>query len=526
MGLRRARALDVPVGLQQPVGVDLRVTVEGLPAYMTAEPLTIPAGASAGVLIMRATEGAPLGVPSQVRVRAAGAGQPAEAVLEAWVQGEPGTLDETFGEGGIVVGPAMASLAGIAPLPDGSLVAVGNSDNKRVMLVHHLADGQPDPAFGDQNNSGPVVFYAPPSASPNVYADEEEARAAAVQPDGKVVIFGIRTQLERASSSGEIQIKGYQWHVSRHLAQGTLDAAFGEGGAASFSDGVAAPVGAKAAEFDTPLGGIAVAGDGTLVIAARDSYDPASPYRLLRLTPGGKADETFGQAGFVRGPQIACRPTSVVVSPGGDVVVGGNKADGQGREQACVARFLPTGAPDLAFGDQGSRALPVLQREGVLYERALGVAVDDEGAVLGGFTRGQNSSDTILLAKLLGDGAYDASFGQGGRATQIPSFLATDSALRVTAVVRSAWSGDLIAAQQVVTDGSFGGVSPLALNVAKYDAKGGLVQAFGTGGATEIPINAGQAYLFRNVRLAEDAGGRILIAGVQDGTQRIARLWP
>jgi beta-propeller uncharacterized protein DUF5122 len=339
VGLRRARALDVTIGLQQAVGVDLSVTVEGLPAYMSAEPLTLPAGTISGVLTMRATNEAPLGVPSQVRVRAVGTAQPAEANLEAWVMGEPGTLDETFGEGGSTVGFEMVNVVGIVPLLDGSAIAIGNL-SKKVGMVHYFADGKIDPFFRDPSpGSGAVRSYAPPGSSTNIKSDYLETRAVTALSDGNYIIFSIRTQLAEPPSGSTPLVKGYRWHVSRHLPNGDLDVSFGEGGALSLGDDVAASSTPTTRRISSPLGGIAIAPDGSIVIAAQDSSDPSSPCRLTRLTASGSLDQNFGSSGFVRSPTLACRPTSVAVFPDGSLAVGGYKADPQGREQACVARF-------------------------------------------------------------------------------------------------------------------------------------------------------------------------------------------
>jgi uncharacterized delta-60 repeat protein len=531
VGLRRARAIDVTIGLQQPVGVDLSVTVDGLPAYMEAEPLTLPAGATSGVLVMRATNEAPLGVPSQVRVRAAGGVQPAEAVLEAWVQGEPGTLDETFGEGGTVEGAVTTDLVGIAPLPDGSLMLVGTSDDHKVAFTHYFADGKWDEQFGDKSSSaayGVIKYAPPPTNAVDLRSDEEEGRGAVTQSDGKTVVFGVRRMLEQTSTGGPISIKGYRWHVSRHLPNASLDVSFGEGGAVTLGDDVPEPVPPKAIESGAPLGGVDIAPDGSIVIAARNSYDPNdASYRVIRLTHDGRLDASFGDQGVVRPSPWTCSPTSVDAVVDGSVLVGGYKKDGQGRDSICSVRLLPNGEPDPTFGNGGSVSLSVLQEPDVLYERAYGALSNGVGVFLGGFTRKQGSSDTPLIANLTFSGSYDTNFGTNGRGTDFPPSIAFGLAVRVAAMILSVEGDGIIAAQQDFTDGLFGGADALRLSVSKYDLQGRLDAGFGTEGGTNVPFGTPtDATGLGSVRLVQAPDGRIVVAGIKDKKQRIARLWP
>lgn len=76
VGLHRARSTEVPVTLSAPTAVDLSVTIDGLPPYLGVDALTIRAGASDGVLVLRATNEAPLGVPSILRLDAKSGGRP------------------------------------------------------------------------------------------------------------------------------------------------------------------------------------------------------------------------------------------------------------------------------------------------------------------------------------------------------------------------------------------------------------------------------------------------------------------
>src|SRR4026207_323440 len=95
---------------------------------------------------------------------------------------QPGTLDNTFGVGGIAFGPflSLSSYAhDIALQPDGKILATGHiydNGHFRIFVVRYNPDGSFDPSF-------PNVVTAINTAS-------EYARAIAVQDDGKIVVAG------------------------------------------------------------------------------------------------------------------------------------------------------------------------------------------------------------------------------------------------------------------------------------------------------------------------------------------------
>ena len=92
-----------------------------------------------------------------------------------------GTLDQNFGNGGVVITPrAPGGAAGVAVQPTGKIVATGG--NGLVTLARYRRDGQLDGSFGYR---GIAV---------GDYGDDEElngAAALAVQRDGKIVVTGL-----------------------------------------------------------------------------------------------------------------------------------------------------------------------------------------------------------------------------------------------------------------------------------------------------------------------------------------------
>jgi uncharacterized delta-60 repeat protein len=125
-----------------------------------------------------------------------------------------GVPDSSFGSGGIAavaVGFRHAFGLAVAVAPDGGIVVagvVGQSPSPQdVVVVRFLSDGQPDASFG---TNGVVTTAVGRYAS---------GQAVLVQPDGKTVVVG-------AGQNGTVAV----FLVARYLANGTLDPDFGSGG--------------------------------------------------------------------------------------------------------------------------------------------------------------------------------------------------------------------------------------------------------------------------------------------------------
>jgi uncharacterized delta-60 repeat protein len=132
-----------------------------------------------------------------------------------------GTLDTTFGSGGIVttpVGSGKDQAHAIGIQPDGRIVAAGSSDNGskyNFALVRYNTNGTLDTSFG---TSG-IVTTPVGSGWDSVYA-------LALQPDGRIVAAGM-SGIETSPN----------FALVRYNVNGTLDTGFGIGGIVTASIG-------------------------------------------------------------------------------------------------------------------------------------------------------------------------------------------------------------------------------------------------------------------------------------------------
>jgi uncharacterized delta-60 repeat protein len=194
------------------------------------------------------------------------------------------------------------------------------------------------------------------------------------------------------------------------LAQpGTLDPSFGDGGAALFG-----PVtGGGAAAFQP---------DGMIVVAGGIGYGTGDvDAALWRFYPDGTPDPSFGTGGAITldlgGPGDEF--LDVEVLPSGAILAGGGKFTGDGSsaaQGAVVARFLPDGTLDPAFGSGGLVMEPNVAGAPDAYTS---LDVRPDGRIVAGGKRGE-FSDACYAVQYLEDGRRDGAFGTAGVALVIP----------------------------------------------------------------------------------------------------------
>ena len=188
-----------------------------------------------------------------------------------------GTLDASFGGDGVVTtnvgGQAFGdSIREIAVLPDGKILAAGNSIN--FVLARYNADGSLDASFGTNG----VVYKRLTDYHDHPYA-------MLVQGDGSIILGGM-AGLSSAQSPGIALVK--------YKSTGAIDTTFG-------TDGT---VRTGLADGYTYGGDLALQADNKIVLAGKTAtpnivsreYD----FVVLRYNTNGTLDNTFGTNGVAR----------------------------------------------------------------------------------------------------------------------------------------------------------------------------------------------------------------------------------
>jgi uncharacterized delta-60 repeat protein len=234
---------------------------------------------------------------------------------------EDGSLDTAYGTGGMVefsVGLGNARLNDLVLLSDGSIVGAGQVGTSLV-LVKTLADGTPDPSFG---NNG--VLVDPFSAN--------SAGHAVVALGTAVIVAGT---VESAGSTEDIMVAGFD-------ASGDPLSGFGSNGVITLD-----LLSTEAAY------GMSIQPDGKLLVGGYSGNGLQSHDQFLyRLLPDGSVDPSFGVGGLATS-SLTTQATwmegtySIGTDPDGSILVAGRLHQGVPLTDAI---YLQRYANDLANG--------------------------------------------------------------------------------------------------------------------------------------------------------------------------------
>lgn len=230
-----------------------------------------------------------------------------------------GSLDSSFAGGGKFIDTTMRLARGIVVQSDGKLVA--SATDGRLLLARYNGDGTPDAGFG---TAGRVY------ATVGAYA---EAAALALQSDGKFIVGGITASCTLIGCPSDM-------FLARLGSDGTLDTSFALNGIA-----VIDTIGAET------IGSLLIQLDGR-ILASRTPLSSSGPYfdyLVMRFLLNGTLDTAFGRSGFV----VSNVPDSSDVChlgllPDGNIVMGGTIAQGGDfmNHDFLLLRYLGNGAPD------------------------------------------------------------------------------------------------------------------------------------------------------------------------------------
>lgn len=292
-----------------------------------------------------------------------------------------GTLDSTFGTGGVAVVSGRDNyFYDLVVEPDGQIVAVGKSQPAPVLggdplIARFEADGTLDTGFG---TSGLVM--------PDLNG---QAATVALQPDGKIVVGG---------GWGTYDDLG----VARLLVNGDLDLAFG-------TDGVTT---VRHAGNDL-VSEVLVQPDGSiLLVGTIDSFNEwnEQDISLVRLLTDGSPDTTFGDDGeVIIDLGMAESGYGVALQADGKIVIAGDTLEPFNRD-AIVVRTTSTGDLDPTFGSDGVANIAF----GGDFDQFNDLVLLDGTIVVAGSSGAEGSRD-FIVARVLSDGSLDQTFDYDGK---------------------------------------------------------------------------------------------------------------
>jgi uncharacterized delta-60 repeat protein len=383
-----------------------------------------------------------------------------------------GTLDRTFGTGGIVqtaVGNFNSFLTSLVVQPNGKIVAAGYIANtsspgasSNFAAVRYNSNGSLDTTFSEDG-----MFSIP------ITAGSDRATSVAVQPDNKIVLGGFVT------TAG-----GTDFAVVRLSADGSFDTNFDGDGK------VFTPIG----NSSDAINSVAIQPDGKIVAAGVASNGTTTDTALARYNSDGSLDQSFDNDGKVitavstesdGARSIALQSDGKIVAVGYNNI--GNAAD------FLTLRYNPDGSLDSGFdGDGIARTTLSVQQD-----EAHAAAIQADGKILAvGFS--SNQTFDLALVRYNSEGSLDSNFGTNGAAIRD---LAVNTDLASTVAVQP--DGKIVAAGY-----SYGGGFN-DFTVARYNANGALDSSFGNNGVA-IASYSGRAFP-RDLIIQPD--GKIVIGG-------------
>jgi len=319
-----------------------------------------------------------------------------------------GELDSSFGNGGLVItrvgGDINQIFTSLAIQTDGKILVTATGCPPRNELARFNTNGSLDTTFGTEG------FAAEGFALGSI----------TLQPDGKIITVGGNASvpvMARTLSNGQpdtsfgsngqaplvtsasaiaLQADGKILVGSAGFASGSL-ARYNTDGTLDKSFGILGQAGSI-----TPLVAIAVQSDGKILAVGANTSNlsvngNSSGFGLIRFNSNGTLDGTFGTRGgvttaFAGTPQTGA--SSVRLQTNGDIVVAGS-AGNSGTSSFALARYLGTGGLDSTFGTAG--------------------------LVTTGF--GSNTSANLASMVLQGDGKIVVAGSVGGAVIEVARYL-------------------------------------------------------------------------------------------------------
>ena len=222
-----------------------------------------------------------------------------------------GTLDSSFGSGGLVRSPIAMGVNALSLQSDGKLVVAGESEDDPythyVRLIRYTADGSPDRSFGQRG----IVTVSASATNAGV----DSANALAILPDGRLIVAGSTANAcpqGSASSCTDDQLM-----LARLTSAGALDQRFGDGGIVRTS----------ITPFNADAASIAIQPTGRILIAG-DLHDHSNGVQktlgsvLARYDADGSLDPGFGHGGMTTTMGLDRRSAPLLAADGTTIVTG------------------------------------------------------------------------------------------------------------------------------------------------------------------------------------------------------------
>lgn len=401
--------------------------------------------------------------------------------------GQAGSLDPTFGAGGIDTTKVITSIGttnsianSVVVQPDGKIVIAGVAYNstgvtiERWLVARYNTDGTLDQQFAD---NGIITS----TFGNNIGA----ARSLAIQSDGKIVVAGYVSDTSGSPA---------QFAAARYNTDGTLDIGFGTGG--KVTTGIFNHSNSSAYT-------VTIQQDGKIVMAGYAFNGIGNDIAVARFNANGVPDDSFGINGglstFIGSGNNVIY--SVAIQPDGKIAVAGrNEAASDFSDHIVLVRYKTNGSLDPTFGMNGI----VISSIGS-YSLALSMVLQPDNKILIGGVTSSTLNNGFLIARYNSNGSPDPSFNGTGHTITTIGLSNSSGAHSIVTLP----NGDIIAVGQGRND-----LNNFDFALAKYHMNGKADSTFGSNGIVVTDFGNIQNY-GRSVAYHD---GKIIVAGgIDDG---------
>jgi uncharacterized delta-60 repeat protein len=325
------------------------------------------------------------------------------------------SLDTTFGGTGKVI-------TEIGGNTDEAYAAAIQGDGKIVVSGTSWIGTNYDFALARYNIDGSLdtTFGSTGKVTTDIGGIDDYAHAVARQGDGKIVAAGYSYNRTNYNST---------FALVRYNMDGSLDTAFGTNGKVITAIGNS-NVGVPGSSDDGAFA-MAIQGDGKIVAAGYanswNGSNYANTFALARYNTDGSLDITFGSSGIV---------TTVIDAYGFDyaraiVVQGDGKivAVGYTHNGFAVVRYNTNGSLDTTFGTNGIVTTTISTGD-----LANAVAIQGDGKIVAAGTSWNGTNDVFALVRYNTNGSLDTTFGGTGKVTTATSSYIVDAIANAVAI--------------------------------------------------------------------------------------------
>lgn len=404
-------------------------------------------------------------------------------LLPTFLLAQPGTLDVTFGSGGIVttsIGSNYDIGNSVAIQMDGKIIVAGQTYNgayNDLALVRYNSNGSLDNTFGF---GGKVTA--------DIGDVDDYFKSVVIQNNGKIVVAG--------QSSNGINAT---FTLVRYNTNGILDNTFGSNGI------VKTPVGFEDASGQSAC----IQTNGKMLVAGYSCYGSNCNFALVRYNDNGSLDNFFGSGGIVITSIGTANSygSSAKIQTDGKIIVAGYTTLNyfSGPADFALVRYDSSGILDNSFGVGGIVTTDI----GSLNDYAFSAAIQTDGKILvAGYSKG-GLYENFTLVRYNSNGNMDTTFGIGGIVTTA-----------IGSGHGNAWSVVIQTDGKILIAGrSYSYLSYYDFALVRYNSDGSLDNSFGLGGIVTTAIGSGSC----GNSSALQTDDKIVVAGTAGDDFALAR---